>query len=80
MEKGLDYIFNERTKMIILGTFPSIQSRDICYYNNPMFFKMMRLLLEIKTGAMPVCLVTALVFGMLYRPVNLSKSPVWTAR
>ena len=28
MEKGLDYIFNERTKMIILGTFPSIQSRD----------------------------------------------------
>ena len=35
MEKGLDYIFNERTKMIILGTFPSIQSRDICYYNNP---------------------------------------------
>lgn len=28
VEKGLDYIFNERTKMIILGTFPSIQSRD----------------------------------------------------
>ncbi len=35
MEKGLDYVFNERTRMIIMGTFPSIKSRDVCYYNNP---------------------------------------------
>mgnify|MGYP000472331528 CR=1 FL=1 len=33
MEKGLDYIFNERTKMIILGTFPSIQSRDSAIFS-----------------------------------------------
>ena len=35
MEKGLDYIFDTNTKIIIMGTFPSIKSRDFCYYNNP---------------------------------------------
>ena len=35
MEKGLDYIFNQHTKLIILGTFPSEKSRNTCYYNNP---------------------------------------------
>ena len=35
MEKGLDYVFDENTKVIIMGTFPSIKSRDFCYYNNP---------------------------------------------
>lgn len=35
MEKGLDYVFDKNTKVIIMGTFPSIKSRDFCYYNNP---------------------------------------------
>lgn len=35
MKKGLDYIFNDYTKIIIMGTFPSEKSRNKCYYNNP---------------------------------------------
>lgn len=35
MEQGLGFIFNESTKLIILGTFPSEKSRNECYYNNP---------------------------------------------
>ena len=35
MEKGLDYVFDKETKLIILGTFPSKKSRNKCYYNNP---------------------------------------------
>lgn len=34
LEKGLEHIFDENTKMIILGTFPGIESRNDCYYNN----------------------------------------------
>ncbi len=43
MEKGLNYIFNETTKIVILGTFPSEKSRNECYYNNPQnqFWKIM---------------------------------------
>ena len=43
MEKGLEYIFNKDTKLIILGTFPSEKSRNECYYNNPQnqFWKIM---------------------------------------
>lgn len=32
---GLTYLFNKNTKLIILGTFPSVKSRNICYYNHP---------------------------------------------
>lgn len=35
MQKGLDYIFNDCTRIIIMGTFPSEKSRNKCYYNNP---------------------------------------------
>lgn len=35
MKKGLDYIFNQQTEIVIMGTFPSEKSRNICYYNNP---------------------------------------------
>ena len=43
MKKGLEYIFNKDTKLIILGTFPSEKSRNECYYNNPQnqFWKIM---------------------------------------
>lgn len=43
MENGLNHIFNNDTRVIIMGTFPSIQSRDTCYYNNPQnqFWKIM---------------------------------------
>lgn len=34
IENGLQYVFDENTRVIILGTFPSVQSRDKCYYNN----------------------------------------------
>jgi hypoxanthine-DNA glycosylase len=34
-EKCLDPVFDENTKVIIMGTFPSIKSRGECYYNNP---------------------------------------------
>ncbi len=42
-EKGLNYIFDCRTKLVILGTFPSEKSRNECYYNNPQnqFWKIM---------------------------------------
>ena len=35
IEKGLNYIFNQDTQVIIMGTFPSIKSRGVCYYNHP---------------------------------------------
>lgn len=35
MEQGLDWVVDKNIKTIILGTFPSIKSRDICYYNHP---------------------------------------------
>ena len=43
MEQGLEHIFDENTCVIIMGTFPSIQSRGECYYNHPQnqFWKIM---------------------------------------
>ena len=35
MEYGLKHIFDNDTKIIIMGTFPSIKSRGECYYNHP---------------------------------------------
>lgn len=35
MEEGLKHVFNKNTQVIILGTFPSVKSREVCYYNNP---------------------------------------------
>lgn len=35
MKQGLEHIFNQDTQVIIMGTFPSIKSRKVCYYNNP---------------------------------------------
>lgn len=35
MEHGLPYIFDTVTTTVILGTFPSIKSRGVCYYNHP---------------------------------------------
>ena len=35
MEHGLDCVFDKKTKLVIMGTFPSIQSRGACYYNHP---------------------------------------------
>lgn len=32
---GLTHIFDKNTKLIILGTFPSVKSRNACYYNHP---------------------------------------------
>ena len=43
MEHGLDCVFDENTKLVIMGTFPSIQSQGVCYYNHPqnLFWKIM---------------------------------------
>lgn len=35
MKQGLEHIFNQDTQVIIVGTFPSIKSRGVCYYNHP---------------------------------------------
>lgn len=35
MEQGLNHVFNQNTQILIVGTFPSVQSRNKCYYNNP---------------------------------------------
>ena len=34
MEQGLNSVITKEIKAIILGTFPSIKSRNICYYNH----------------------------------------------
>ena len=34
MEKGLDSVIDKNIEAIILGTFPSIKSRNECYYNH----------------------------------------------
>ena len=48
VEEGLSLIGDQMTEVLILGTFPSIQSRRICYYNNPQnqFWKIMENLLD----------------------------------
>lgn len=33
-EKCLEPVFDKNTKVIIMGTFPSVKSRGECYYNN----------------------------------------------
>lgn len=89
MEKGLDYVFNERTRMIIMGTFPSIKSRDVCYYNNPKnqfwriiadIFIIMPLLAAIEMRGMSVYWTTALVCGMLFGAADLKSGQVWTVK
>ena len=78
MEKGLDYVFNERTRMIIMGTFPSIKSRDVCYYNNPKN-QFWRIIADIFHN-MSVYWTTALVCGMLFGAANLKSGQVWTVK
>ncbi len=43
MEKGLEYVFDKNTKILIVGTFPSVKSRGEFYYNHPknLFWKIM---------------------------------------
>ena len=34
MEHGLDCVIDKDIKAVVIGTFPSIKSRDACYYNH----------------------------------------------
>ena len=48
---GFKAIYNENSKILILGSFPSVKSREMeCYYSHPSnrFWKLMVMLLDSK--------------------------------